>query len=122
MTPARRDVMRLEERLAPKRFRFAKKTRRRERTIAVQSDATAFRRDLPHSGSVAARFRSPAPWRPEQSEPLPLQDLIGRHFRRHRVAKPQIIVTLAPGGVSRRQVEPFIREHDVLRYAVALVI
>jgi hypothetical protein len=128
MTPARRDVMQFEEpscnwRSVSHRKDFGLRRKREgERAIAVQSDAIAFRRDLPYSGSVAVRFRSPAPWRPEQSEPLALQDLIGRHFRRHRVAKPQIIVTLALGSMRCRQVEPFIREHDVLRYAVALVI
>src|SRR5882757_10150883 len=66
--------------------------------------------------------KSPAPRRPEQSKPLAFSDLIGRHFRRHRIAKPQIIVTLALGRMRRRQVEPFICEHDVLWYAVALVV
>src|ERR1700732_2697354 len=65
---------------------------------------------------------SPASRRPDQGKPLPLKNLVGRHFRSHRVAKHEIVVPLALGSMCRGQIEPFIGKNRVLRYAVALVI
>src|SRR5882672_6019179 len=94
---------------------------RRDLGLRRKQDRGSTRCQRVHA-ELAAPTRSPAPRRPEQSKPLAFSDLIGRHFRRHRIAKPQIVVTLALGRMRRRQVEPFIREHDVLWYAVALVV
>src|ERR1700687_4071183 len=68
------------------------------------------------------RSLSPASRCPDQGKPLAFDDLIGRHFRSHRIAKPQIGVSLALWSMGGSQVEPFIGKNGVWRHAVALVI
>src|SRR3984893_11271434 len=68
------------------------------------------------------RSLSPASRCPDQGKPLAFRDLIGRHFRSHRIAKPQIGVSLALWSMGGSQVEPFIGKNGVWRHAVALVI
>src|ERR1700681_5036096 len=68
------------------------------------------------------RSSSPASRCPDQGKPLAFGDLIGRHFRSHRIAKPQIGVSLALWSMGGSQVKPFIGKNGVWRHAVALVI
>src|ERR1700681_2378386 len=68
------------------------------------------------------RSLSPASRCPDQGKPLGFGDLIGRHFRSHRIAKPQIGVSLALWSMGGSQVDAFIGESGVCRHAVAIVI
>ena len=80
-------------------------------------DAIALRRNSRCVESVATVSRSPPARRPVQGQPLAFDDLTGRHLGSHCIAKPEIIVTLAPCGMCRGEVEPFVGQHDVLRHA-----
>src|SRR6266436_2002208 len=87
--------MRSEERLSPKRFWLVKESDRTRHGIRSRTNPARSRQRVILVRSEA-QWRSPASWCPEKSKQLAFNDLIGRHFRSHRVAKPEIIVALAP--------------------------
>ena len=91
-----------------KRFWFCVRSTRpkKEDRVAIRCERRCRRTFAASKWSGPAS--SPASRRPDQGQPLALKDLIGRHFRSHRVAKPQIIVAVALCRMCRGQVEPFI--------------
>src|ERR1700761_9508672 len=59
---------------------------------------------------------------PDQRKPLTSGDLLQRHLRSNRVAKPEIKVMLAPRRSRGCEIQPFVGEDDVLRDGVAFVV